>query len=457
MRLYLSRTKARKASNNFGRISRALVAALMLVTAAGVTIMDAGPAAAVHSNKPPVAIIPNLGGAGYYVVASDGGVFSFGDAKFYGSKGGTTLNAPIVGAAERPGGGGYWLVGADGGVFAFGSAGFYGSMGGTTLNSPVVGIVPTPSGGGYWLVAKDGGIFSFGNAGFYGSMGGTHLNAPIVGMDTTATGHGYWLVGADGGIFTFGDAGYHGSLGGTTLNSPVVGMAATPSGAGYWLVAADGGVFTFGNAGFHGSMGGKYLNGAVVGMAATANGAGYWLTSKDGGVFTFGNAAFYGSVDVPTPPPASTGNGALRDAIANKARSQIGVAESPLGSNTIPGNPYGSNPHSWCADFSTWVWQQAGVNIPHYAFTGDIYSWAANAANQGHVRGASEIPKVGDQVLYGTSPANTSTSTHVNIIVNVNSTHTAFVTVGGNESDRVSIKGWHALTGYYAIVSPNKT
>ena len=35
---------------------------------------------------------------------------------------------------------GYWLAGADGGVFSFGDAGFYGSMGDQHLNAPIVGI-----------------------------------------------------------------------------------------------------------------------------------------------------------------------------------------------------------------------------------------------------------------------------------------------------------------------------
>lgn len=38
-------------------------------------------------------------GLGYWMVARDGGVFSFGQAAFYGSMGGTRLNAPVVGAA----------------------------------------------------------------------------------------------------------------------------------------------------------------------------------------------------------------------------------------------------------------------------------------------------------------------------------------------------------------------
>ena len=98
---------------------------------------------------------------------------------------------------------------SDGGIFTFGDAGFFGSTGGTQLNRPIVGMAPTPTGHGYWLVASDGGIFTFGDAGFYGSTGETQLNRPVVGMAPTPTGHGYWLVASDGGIFTFGDAGFY--------------------------------------------------------------------------------------------------------------------------------------------------------------------------------------------------------------------------------------------------------
>jgi hypothetical protein len=99
-------------------------------------------------------------------------------------------------------------VAADGGVFSFGDATFYGSMGGKLLHAPVVGMASSAS-GGYWLVAADGGVFSFGNAPFFGSMAGTKLNGPIVGMAATSGGLGYWLVGTDNGVFTFGDAPFY--------------------------------------------------------------------------------------------------------------------------------------------------------------------------------------------------------------------------------------------------------
>ncbi len=54
------------------------------------------------------------------------------------------LNAPIVGMAPTADGRGYWNVASDGGLFAFGDAAFYGSMGGHPLNRPVVGMAATP-------------------------------------------------------------------------------------------------------------------------------------------------------------------------------------------------------------------------------------------------------------------------------------------------------------------------
>ncbi len=77
---------------------------------------------------------------------------------------------------------GYWLVASDGGIFAFGDAGFYGSTGSLHLNQPVVGMAATPDGRGYWLVASDGGIFATGDATFFGSTGSLTLNRPVVGM-----------------------------------------------------------------------------------------------------------------------------------------------------------------------------------------------------------------------------------------------------------------------------------
>jgi subtilase family serine protease len=206
---------------------------------------------------------------GYWMVASDGGIFAFGHAGFFGSTGALVLTRPVVGMARTPDDRGYWLVASDGGIFAFGDAGFFGSTGGQTLTRPIVAITATPDGRGYWLVASDGGIFAFGDAGFFGSTGAIVLNKPITGMAATPDGKGYWLVASDGGIFAFGDAAFHGSTGGIALNRPIVAMGVDLTGDGYWLVASDGGVFAFGSAPFLGSTGAIALHEPVNGMAAT--------------------------------------------------------------------------------------------------------------------------------------------------------------------------------------------
>ena len=264
------------------RAARSLVAAATLLTLTGLVL--AGPGSSGAATAPPLnSVVP------------------FGTTTV-GANAVSNPNAPIVGMAATPDGGGYWLVGSDGGIYAYGDAAFYGSAGALTLNAPIVGMAATSDGKGYWLVASDGGIFNYGDAAFFGSRGGQPLNAPIVGMAATPGGGGYWLVASDGGIFAYGNAAFAGSAGALTLNAPVVGMAATPGGGGYWLVASDGGIFAYGKAGFFGSTGSLRLNAPIVAMAAAPDGAGYWLAATDGGVFTYGSAAYQGSLGGTTLP-----------------------------------------------------------------------------------------------------------------------------------------------------------
>jgi len=239
-----------------------------------------------------------IGTSGYWLVGTDGGIFSYGAAKFLGSTGNIKLNQPVVGMASTPDGRGYWMVASDGGIFSYGTAGFYGSMGGKPLNQPIVGIAATRTGKGYWMVASDGGIFAFGDAGFFGSTGNIHLAKPIVDIVPTPTGRGYWMAASDGGIFSFGDAGFFGSTGAVKLVKRIQQMAATPSGKGYWLVAGDGGIFSFGDAGFFGSaVDGNGPEKRVVDIASSATGKGYYITASNGAVYAYGDAKFYGGAE----------------------------------------------------------------------------------------------------------------------------------------------------------------
>jgi cell wall-associated NlpC family hydrolase len=97
-------------------------------------------------------------------VASDGGVFSYGDASFYGSTGAIHLDQPIVGMAPTPDGKGYWLVASDGGIFNFGDAAFDGSAAGGPALDPAERVVASPSGQGYWVEDQNGTAYPFGDA-----------------------------------------------------------------------------------------------------------------------------------------------------------------------------------------------------------------------------------------------------------------------------------------------------
>ena len=132
---------------------------------------------------------------------------------FYGSTGGDHLNAPVLDMTATPSGHGYWMVAADGGIFTFGDATFHGSTGSLHLNSPAIvddrgrqwaaatgSSPPTaasspsgcrsraacprsacrriagariramPSGDGYVVLSREGGVYTFGTAAFFGSF-----------------------------------------------------------------------------------------------------------------------------------------------------------------------------------------------------------------------------------------------------------------------------------------------
>ena len=237
------------------------------------------------------------GVGGYWINATDGGVFSFGNAQFWGSTGGMVLNQPVVGMAAH-GTGGYWEVASDGGVFSFGNATFLGSTGSIHLNRPVVGMAVTPDGGGYWLVASDGGIFAYGDAFFYGSTGSLTLNQPVIGMVPTHDGGGYWLIASDGGIFAYGDAQFHGSLGSNPPPTPIVGVAPSADGGGYYMLEASGTAHNFGDAPAVSVTSGppSSMTSPMTAMIPDISGQGFDAVDGSGQAFGYGDAPYFGDV-----------------------------------------------------------------------------------------------------------------------------------------------------------------
>ena len=226
-----------------------------------------------------VASVAVTAGTAAAAATHDNEVYAFGSASFRGSTDGFPLSRPIVAMASTADGSGYWLVASDGGIFAF-NAPFYGALTGWPLSQPVTGMTATPSGKGYWLVTGNGSVFPFGDAKSYGDLTGVPLNAPIKSLIPGPGGKGYWLYASDGGIFSFGDAIFRGSTGSMRLNAPVVGMARDGSGNGYWLAGADGGVFTFGDAHFKGSASGLVPSDRhVVQLVGMPDGNGYRMLS----------------------------------------------------------------------------------------------------------------------------------------------------------------------------------
>ena len=172
--------------------------------------------------------------------------------------GGIPLQRPVVGIVPTADRNGYWLDASDGGVFSFGDTQFYGSIPGlglnpagsgkpNSLNAPIVGMVPSRDQGGYFMVASDGGVFAFGDAKFAGSCPGIGgCSGAAVAVMPDSSGNGYWLVTTTGHVYTFGDATNFGGPG--PQSSPITSAVATPMATATTSSTLTGQVFAYGDA-----------------------------------------------------------------------------------------------------------------------------------------------------------------------------------------------------------------
>ena len=189
--------------------------------------VDAGPAT-TNAVLGAVGIAATTTGNGYWLAASDGGIFSFGDATYLGSMGAVTLNAPVVGIAATPTGNGYWLTASDGGIFAFGDATYLGSMGAVQLPSTVTSIAADPGGQGYWLGLQSGQILAFGTTD-YGSPAELAGSQSVPLTSIVATAEGYLVVYGDETTLQI-----------TSRGPQVLAMQYRLVELGYWLGPLDG-------------------------------------------------------------------------------------------------------------------------------------------------------------------------------------------------------------------------
>ena len=218
----------------------------------------------------PVSSVTSQGGfGGLYVAHAKGKVDPLGDKDFGGGQ--HQVNAPVVAIQyfSANAGDGYWLATANGGVYTFGAAKFFGSLAGRSIDGSVVGMAASFGGGdgpdGYLLVTNRGRVYAFGGAVWQGDLASEHPTAPVVAI-ADGTNRAYWLATADGHVYAYGPVLSYGDMAGRPLAAPIVAIVSY-LGWGYWLVGADGGVFSFGQAQYYGSMGGKHLTAPIVGAA----------------------------------------------------------------------------------------------------------------------------------------------------------------------------------------------
>ena len=76
------------------------------------------------------------------------------------------------------------MVASDGGVFAFGDAHFAGSCPGIGgCSGAAVAVVPDASGEGYWVVTQTGHVYTFGDAALLRSPGPQQRSSDVGGGD----------------------------------------------------------------------------------------------------------------------------------------------------------------------------------------------------------------------------------------------------------------------------------
>jgi hypothetical protein len=150
----------------------------------------------------------------------------------------------------------------------------------------------------------------------------------------------------------------------------------------------------------------------------------------------------------------ATGAGSPGLAAVEAARTQVGQAEIPPGSNDSPriaeyrGAVQGAVVGPWCADFASWCAAQAGIplgeNGEGFQSVSALWGWAESSGRA--VPATEGTPEAGDLIVWG--------GDHVGLIEAVDPDGTIH-TIEGNSSDEVAQRtyppGASGATGYVRL------
>jgi hypothetical protein len=150
----------------------------------------------------------------------------------------------------------------------------------------------------------------------------------------------------------------------------------------------------------------------------------------------------------------TTAAGSGPEAMVAAARTQVGQAEVPRGSNESPAiSGYrsavqGAVVGPWCADFASWSAAQAGIplgeNGEGFQSVSALWSWAESSGRA--VAASVGTPQAGDLIVWG--------GEHVGIVESVDPDGTIH-TIEGNSSDEVAQRtyppGTSGATGYVRL------
>jgi len=268
------------------------------------------PGALAQTATTAVGIAADPMGPGYWVLMSDGQVWSRGTAQ--GSA--ETFSGRAAAIAPFPTGGGFWRTRRNGRTTGQGTA---------TLQTArivnrqgrVVGVASTRRGDGLWRVTSQGQIVATGTA---TNLGAPRTDVPVTGIAAHPEAAGYWVLDRQGRVYAYGAS----KVLGTPVGPAAVDIAAHPSGGGYWVLQRNGRVTAFGAGAHHGNAS---LDAPAVGIAAAPDGAGYWVLANDGRVRAFGSAkdGLFTTSPPPTPELTTVGGIVVASDIGRRVRGLL--------------------------------------------------------------------------------------------------------------------------------------